>query len=221
VQVPVYNTGGEVVRNIEISDELFGVPFNEALVHQAMVRQRADARQGTHDTKGRGEVAGSGKKLFHQKHTGEARAGDKRSPIRRGGGVAFGPHPRDHRKAMPKKMRQLALRCLLSSKVSSGGMKILDKFVFEAPKTKEMIKVLGALETNYPVLIVTSAPEELVIRSARNIPGVKTLPASTLNALDLLNYDAMVITEDAVRKAEELWAAPRSEAQEENKNESV
>jgi large subunit ribosomal protein L4 len=122
---------------------------------------------------------------------------------------------------MPKKMRQLALRCLLSSKASSGGLKILEKFAFEAPKTREMIKVLGALDANYPILIVTSAPEELVIRSARNIPGVKTLPANTLNAVDLLNYDAMIMTEDAVRKAEELWAKPEPEAEEEGKNESV
>src|SRR5512136_2479927 len=106
-----------------------------------MVKQRADSRQGSSDTKGRGEVAGSGKKLFAQKHTGEARAGDRRSPTRRKGGVAFGPHPRDYTKAMPKKMRRLALRCLLSSKASDGGLKILDSFAFEAPKTKDMVKI--------------------------------------------------------------------------------
>jgi large subunit ribosomal protein L4 len=205
VQVPVYNVGGEVLRNIEISDAVFGVPMNEAVVHQALVKQRADARQGTSDTKGRGEVAGSGKKLFAQKHTGEARAGDRRSPTRRHGGVAFGPHPRDYTKAMPKKMRRLALRCLLSSKASDGGLKVLDKFSFEAPKTKEMIKLLDILKLEKTALIVTSAPETNVIKSARNIPGVKTLPANTLNAVDLLSHEALLMTEDAVRRAEQIW----------------
>ena len=110
MEVPVYNISGEIVKNIVVNDAVFAVPFNEAVVHQAMVKQRADARQGTSDTKGRGEVAGSGKKMYAQKHTGEARVGDKRSPTRVHGGVAFGPHPRDYSKAMPKKMRQLALR---------------------------------------------------------------------------------------------------------------
>jgi large subunit ribosomal protein L4 len=205
VQVPVYNIGGEVVKNIEISDAVFAVPFNEAVVHQALVKQRADGRQGTHDTKTRGEVAGSRKKLFAQKHTGEARAGDKRSPTRRHGGVAFGPHPRDYTKAMPKKMRRLALRCLLSSKAGEGGLKVLDQFTFEAPKTKEMLKVLDALKLESTALIVTLAPEENVIKSARNITGIKTLPANILNVVDLLSHKQLVMTEDAVRKTEQLW----------------
>jgi large subunit ribosomal protein L4 len=205
VQVPVYNIGGEVVKNIEISDAIFGVPFNDAVVHQAMVRQRADARQGNADTKGRGEVAGSGKKIFAQKHTGEARAGDKRSPTRRHGGVAFGPHPRDYRKAMPIKARQLALRCMLSSKAGEGGLKVLEKFGFEAPKTKEMLKVLQALNLGSSALIVTSTADANVVKSARNIPGVKTLPANILNVVDLLSYQSLVMTEDAVRKTEEIW----------------
>jgi large subunit ribosomal protein L4 len=211
VQVPVYNIGGEVVKNIEISDIVFAVPFNEAVVHQAMVKQRADARQGTSDTKGRGEVAGSGKKMFAQKHTGEARAGDKRSPTRRHGGVAFGPHPRDYTKAMPKKMRRLALRCMLSTKVSEGGLKVLDKFAFEAPKTKEMIKILEALKLESTALIVTAAPEMNMIKSARNIPGIKTLPASVLNVVDLLSHKNLVMTEDAVRKAEQIWGEEAKE----------
>jgi large subunit ribosomal protein L4 len=205
VQVPLYNTTGEVVKNIEISDAVFGVPFNEAVVHQAMVRQRADSRQGTSDTKGRGEVAGSGKKMFAQKHTGEARAGDKRSPTRRHGGVAFGPHPRDYTKSIPKKARQLALRCLLSSKVTEGSLKVVDQFAFEAPKTKEMAKVLEALKIDTKTLIVTGISEQNVFKSARNIPGIKTLPASVLNVVDLLSYSSLVMTEDAVRKAEQLW----------------
>jgi large subunit ribosomal protein L4 len=214
VQVPVYNIVGEVVKNIEISDTLFAVPFNESVVHQALVRQRADSRQGSSSTKGRGEVAGSGKKMFAQKHTGEARAGDKRSPTRRKGGVAFGPHPRDYSKAMPKKMRQLALRCLLSSKVSEGSLKVLDKFAFEAPKTKELLKVLDVMKLVKTTLIVTASPETNVIKSARNIPGIKTMPANILNVVDLLSHDALVMTEDAVRKAEQLWGKEIS--QEEN-----
>jgi large subunit ribosomal protein L4 len=205
VQVPVYNIGGEIVKNIEISETVFAVPFNEAVVHQALVRQRADMRQGTSDTKGRGEVSGSGKKLFAQKHTGEARAGDRRSPTRRKGGVAFGPHPRDYRKAIPKKMRRLALRCLLSSKASDGSLKILDKFGFEAPKTREMVKVLDVLKLESSALIVTASPETNLIKSARNIPGIKTMPANILNVVDLLSHNALVMTEDAVRKIEEIW----------------
>lgn len=205
MQVPVYNNGGEIIKNIEISDTVFGVPFNGALVHQAMVRQRADFRQGTHDTKTRGEVAGSRKKLYAQKHTGEARAGDRRSPTRRHGGVTFGPHPRDYTKEMPKKMRQLALRCILSSKVAEGGLKVLDKLNYEAPKTKEIIKLRDALKLNSTALIVTAAAEQNVVKSARNIPGIKTLPANILNVTDLLTFQTLVMTEDAVRKAEQLW----------------
>jgi len=205
VEVPVYNIGGEVVKNITISDAVFGVPFNESVVHQAMVKQRADARQGTSDTKGRGEVAGSGKKMFAQKHTGEARAGDKRSPTRRHGGVAFGPHPRDYSKGMPKKMRRLALRCLISSKVSEGGLRVVDQFSFDEPKTKKMVEILNALKLDSTALIVTAATQDVVVKSARNIPGIKTMPANILNVVDLLSYNGLVMTEEAVRKAEQLW----------------
>jgi large subunit ribosomal protein L4 len=212
VQVPVYNIGGEIVKNIEINDSVFAVPFNDAIVHQAMIRQRADMRQGTHDTKTRGEVAGSRKKMFAQKHTGEARAGDKRSPTRRHGGVAFGPHPRDYTKEMPKKMRQLALRCLLSNKASEeGGLKVLDQLAFEAPKTKDMVKLLDSLKLSSTTLVVTASAEPNVVKSARNIPGVKTLPANILNVLDLLSFDTLVMTEDAVRKAEQLWGKESSQ----------
>ena len=205
MEVPVYNISGEIVKNIVVNDAVFAVPFNEAVVHQAMVKQRADARQGTSDTKGRGEVAGSGKKMYAQKHTGEARVGDKRSPTRVHGGVAFGPHPRDYSKAMPKKMRQLALRCLISSKVTEGGLKVVEQFVFEAPKTKKMVEALDALKISSKTLIVTGVAEANVVKSARNIPGIKTLPAHILNVVDLLSYDTLVMTEDAVRKTEQIW----------------
>jgi large subunit ribosomal protein L4 len=205
VQVPVYNIGGEVIKNIDISDSVFAVPMNDSVVHQTMVKQRADARQGTSDTKTRGDVAGSGKKIYAQKHTGEARSGDKRSPTRRGGGVAFGPHPRDYSKSMPKKMRRLALRCMLSSKAADGSLKILDKFSFEAPKTKEMLSILDALKLDSTALIVTAGVEGNTVKSARNIPGIKTMPANILNVVDLLSHVALVMTEDAVRKTEQIW----------------
>jgi large subunit ribosomal protein L4 len=205
VQVPVYNLTGEVVKEIEISDQVFGVPFNEAVVHQAMVRQLANARQGTASTKTRGEVAGAKGKLFRQKHTGMARAGSRRSPLRRGGGITFGPKPRSYRQSMPKKMHRLALRCVLSAKAGSGELKVLEQLNFEEPRTKEMVQILGALGVDSSALIVTGEAEKTVVKSARNLAGIKTLPASLLNVVDLLSYRILLITEAAVRKAEQLW----------------
>jgi large subunit ribosomal protein L4 len=205
VQYPVHNLSGEVVKNIEISDTVFAVPFNEALVHQAVTRQQANARQGTAATKARGEVAGSGKKMYRQKHTGLARAGDRRSPTRRGGGVAFGPQPRDYRKEMPKKMRQQALRCTLSAKARDGELMVLDDLKLNEPKTKLMAGVLVALGVDSAALVVTSQPEKNVILSARNLAGIKTLPANLLNVVDILNYKRLLLTETSVRKIEELW----------------
>jgi len=205
VEVPVYNLAGEIVKHIEISDKVFAVPFNQAVVHQALVRQQANARQGTASTKTRGEVSGSSRKLFRQKHTGLARAGRRRSPIRRGGGAAFGPKPRSYRQAMPKKMRQLALRCALSAKVEDGELKVLEQLKLDHPKTKEMVRILEALEVDSSALIATDEPEENVILSARNLAGIKTIPARLLNVVDILSYKMLLMTEDAVRKAEQLW----------------
>lgn len=205
MQIPVYSISGEVVKNIDVRDDVFAVPFNEAVVHQALVRQRADARQGTHSTKTRGDVAGSGKKLYQQKHTGHSRAGDVRSPLRRHGGITFGPHPRDYRQDMPKKMRRLALRCVLSAKAGDGELKVLEQFSFETPKTKEIVRLLEALGAESTALIVTPESSETVVKSARNIPGVHTLPANLLNVVDLTSHKMLLITEAAVRKAEQLW----------------
>ena len=205
MQVPVYNLTREVVKNIEVSDYVFAVPVNEALVHQAMVRQLANARQGTADTKTRSEVAGSTKKLYRQKHTGMARAGSRRSPLRRGGGIIFGPHPRDYRQATPKKMRHLALKCVLSSKAGDGSLKVLKELKLEEPKTKKMVDILTALGVDGSALVVTSEPENNVIKSARNLGGIKTMPANLLNVVDLLSHKLLLITVSAVRKAEELW----------------
>lgn len=205
MEVPVYNLAGEVVKQIQISDDVFAVPFNKGLVHQAMVRQRANARHGTASTKTRGEVAGSGRKLFQQKHTGRARAGDLRSPLRRHGGIVFGPRPRSYEQDMPRSMRRAALKCVLSTKAQEGLLKIVEALPFEEPKTKRMVEVLAALGAAPSALVATAEPEENVIKSARNVPGVKTLPARLLNVVDLLSYQTLLMTEAAVHKAEEIW----------------
>ncbi len=213
MKVPVFNLSGEEVRKIEISDKVFGVPFNEAAVHQVMVGMQANARQGTAFAKSRGDIVGSTKKLYRQKGTGYARAGSKKSPTRRGGGSAFGPKPRDYRQDIPKKLRQLALRCVLSSKAGEGDLKILDKFDFTEPKTTKMIEALDALKIESSALIVTQEPELNVIKSARNIPQVVTTPAGVLNIMDIINHKTLLMTEAAVRAAEKLWG--NGKAQEE------
>lgn len=211
MKVPVYSLSGEVVKHIEVSDHVFAVPFNEAVVHQAVVRQRANARQGTASAKTRGEVVGSSRKLYRQKHTGMARAGRRRSPTRRGGGVTFGPRPRSYRQEMPKKMRRLALRCALSAKARDKELTVLEKLELAHPKTREMAGVLAALGVDSSALIVTGKPEENVVKSARNLAGVKTLPANILNVVDILTYKRLLMTEAAVRRAEELWGPQKSE----------
>lgn len=205
MQAPVYSLAGEVVEHIEVSDQVFGVPFNEAVVHQAMLRQRANARQGTASTKTRSEVSGSSRKLYRQKNIGAARAGSIRSPLRRGGGVAFGPKPRSYRQAMPKKMRQLALKCMLSAKARDNDLMILEALKLDEPKTKEMVRILSALKVESSALIVTAEAEANVIKAARNLVGIKTLPASLLNVVDLLSCKMLIIEVTAVRKAEQFW----------------
>jgi large subunit ribosomal protein L4 len=205
VEVPVYNASGQVVKNIEISDRVFAAPFNEAVVHQAVVRQQANARQGTASTKTRGEVAGSSRKLFRQKHTGLARAGNKKSPLRKGGGITFGPRPRSYQQDMPKKMRQLALRCALSAKTRDEELKVLEELKFDQPRTREMAAILTALGIDSTALIVTDKPEANLIKSARNLAGIKTTPASILSVVDILSSKMLLMTEPAVRRAEELW----------------
>lgn len=205
MQVPVYNLAGEVVEHVEISDEVFAVPFNQPVVHQAMVRQQANARQGTASTKTRSEVSGSSVKLFRQKGTGQARAGSRRSPLRRGGGIAFGPRPRSYRQAMPKKMRRLALRCVLSAKVEDEELMVLEQLKLGEPKTKEMAQILATLGVGSSTLIVTAEPEESVIKSVRNLAGIKTLPANLLNVVDILSHKRLLMTVAAMRMVERLW----------------
>ena len=213
MEVPVYNLAGEVVKNIEISDQVFAVPFNQAVVHQALVRQRANARQGTASTKTRGEVSGSTQKMFRQKGTGLARAGSRRSPLRRGGGIAFGPKPRSYRQAMPKKMRRLAIRCVLSAKARDGELRILEQLKFDQPRTMEMAQTLAALGVDSSALIATSEPEDNVIKSARNLVRIKTIPANLINVVDILSHKVLLMTEAAVRKTEQLWGQRLSQGE--------
>lgn len=205
MQVPVYDLAGEVMQHIEVSDEVFAVPFNQAVVHQALIRQRANSRQGTASTKNRGEVSGSNRKLFRQKGTGLARAGNRRSPLRRGGGVAFGPRPRSYRQAMPKKMRRLALRCVLSAKAEDGELMVLEQLKLAEPKTREMAQILAALGVNSSALIVTDGVEENVVKSARSLVRIKTLPANLLNVVIILSHKRLLMTIAAVRIVEQLW----------------
>ncbi len=204
MNIPVYNVSGEVVRNIEVSDAVFAQPANDAVVHQALVAQRANARQGTSDTKTRSEVAGSSKKLYAQKHTGRARSGSIKSGLRRGGGIIFGPHPRDYSVSLPRKMRRLAIKCVLSSKVAGQELVVLDELKLESPKTSEIVKVMKALGVE-SVLLALPEVDETIIKSARNIPSVKTMPARLLNVTDMLSYEKLLMTEAALRQVEELW----------------
>lgn len=205
MKVPVHNVAGEVVDEIEISEAVFGVPFNEAVVHQSLVRQLANARQGTTNTKTRGEVSGGGAKLRRQKGTGMARQGSSRAPHRRGGGVTFGPHPRSYAQDMPKKMRRLAIRCALSDKAAQENLIVVDGFNLTEPKTREMASILDTLEARPSALVVTAEVDSNVVKSARNLPRVRTLPAALLNIVDLTSYDRMVATVDAVRTIERIW----------------
>lgn len=206
MEVDVRNTSGQVVDQVEVSDLLFNAPIYEALVHQALVRQRANARQGTHSTKSRGEIRGGGRKPWRQKYTGRSRQGSIRSPLWRHGGVTFGPKPRSYRQDLPVRMRRQALRSVLTSKLADGDLIIIDSFGLERPRTKDVLTALQSLEISTPALLVTAEPEENLIRSAHNVPRVKTLPARYMNIGDLLAHRKLVITLDAVRSAEELWA---------------
>jgi len=205
LQVPVHNISGEVVDHIELSEEVFGVPPNQAVVHQALVRQLANARLGTASTKTRAQVSGGGRKPFRQKGTGRARRGSSRAPLYKGGGVAFGPQLRSYRQAMPKKMRRLALRCVLSAKVADGGIIVVDELALSRPETKEMARILMALGVASSALIVTAEPNVNVYKSARNLERIETLPANLLNVVDLSSHRILMMTVAAARRVEEIW----------------
>ncbi len=202
--VPVYNIEGEQVGEVELKDAIFGIEPNVPVMHQALVRQLANARQGTHSTKTRGEVRGGGRKPWRQKHTGRARQGSIRAPQWVGGGTVFGPKPRSYRKDMPRKMRRLALRSALSVKAAEGQIKVLDDLTLPEIRTKRMIQVLENLDLEGSVLILLPEADETVELSARNLPEVKTLRANYLNVRDLLGYDTVLLPLASLQVIEQI-----------------
>jgi large subunit ribosomal protein L4 len=205
-KVALFNQAGSQVGEIELNDSVFGIEPNNHVMFEAVVMQRASLRQGTHKTKIRSEVAGGGRKPWKQKGTGRARQGSIRSPQWRGGGTVFGPVPRSYSYKLPKKVRRLAIKSALSSKVQSESILVLESLAFEAPKTKEFKTVLSGLSINTKALIVTAGLEENVALSARNIPGVTVVTADGINVLDVLNHDKLIMTKAAVEKVEEVLA---------------
>ena len=203
-KVKLYNIAGQETGEIELNDSVFGVDYNEAVIHQAVVRQMANERLGTHATKTRGLVRGGGKKPWKQKGTGRARVGSIRSPLWVGGGTVFGPTPRSHAKDMPRKARQLAVKSALSEKLRANELIVIDAIDFEAPKTKNVVKMLADLHSEGKALIVDGARNTVI--SARNIPGVKAYAPSGLNIYDIVNTDKLFLTQEAVKKIEEVLA---------------
>ena len=203
-KVKLYNIAGQETGEIELNDSVFGVDYNEAVIHQAVVRQMANERLGTHATKTRGLVRGGGKKPWKQKGTGRARVGSIRSPLWVGGGTVFGPTPRSHAKDMPRKARQLAVKSALSEKLRANELIVIDAIDFEAPKTKNVVKMLADLHSEGKALIVDGARNTVL--SARNIPGVKAYAPSGLNINDIVNTDKLFLTQEAVKKIEEVLA---------------
>ncbi len=207
MNIEVKNIKGESVEEIEIQDDVFGVPMNSALVHQVVVGQLANARQGTAKAKTRSEVSGGGRKPRPQKHTGSSRQGSIRSPLWKGGGVTFGPAPRSYRQRTPKKMRRAAIRMTLSDKARGGNLIILQDLAFDSPKTKDFVAMMQALGLERSVLLVGDGADHAALRAGRNVQGVDMLPADLLNAVDVLNHRTLIMTLEAVRKAEALWGA--------------
>ncbi len=203
--VKVYNTDGKEVGQLELNDSVFGVEINEHLVHMAVVSQLANNRQGTQSAKTRSEVSGGGKKPWRQKGTGHARQGSTRSPQWTGGGVVFAPKPRDYSVKMNKKEKQLALKSALTSKVQDEKFIVLDELKLDEVKTSKFAGILKNLEV-HKALVVTKDVDKNVVLSARNIPTVKTTMSSSLNVFDVLKYDTVVITKDAVAAIEEVYA---------------
>lgn len=209
MKVAVRNLSGETVSEIDVSDLVFGAPINEPVMHQAIVRQQANARTGTHDTKTRGEVRGGGRKPYRQKGTGRARQGSTRAPHYRTGGVAFGPHPRDYRQDMPRKMRILALRSALSARAASDGLIVVENLDdFTGPSTRQMRDLLAALGVGRSTLVVVPEAAPNVFLSARNLDRVTPVRANHINILAVLGHQSMVVTVDAIRAIEGWLGKP-------------
>lgn len=206
-KLSVYNLAGQVTGEIELNDQVFGVEFNEAVVHQAIVMQLANQRQGTSATKTRGMVRGGGRKPWKQKGTGRARCGSTRSPIWVGGGTTFGPQPRSYAKKMPRKARRLALCCALSAKVATGEMVVVEGLTFDAPKTKNVVAMLGAFDAaDKKALIITNGDNVNVELSARNMPKVTAISNMGLNCFDILNSNKVFLDKEIVEQIEEVLA---------------
>lgn len=205
-KVPVLDMEGKQVGEIELADSIFGIEPNNHVLHEAVVMQLASQRRGTHDVKNRSEVRGGGRKPWRQKGTGRARQGSIRAPQWVGGGTVFGPTPRSYAYKLPKKVRRLALKSALSTKVNENSIIVLDSLNFDAPKTKEMARVLANVNATKKALVVGLDANSNAALSARNIPGVKFVAANGINVYDLLNHDSLVITKDAVAKVEEVFA---------------
>lgn len=206
MDIEVHNIKGEPIDEVDIRDDVFDVPMNTVLVHQVLVGQLANARQGTSQTKTRSNVSGGGRKPRPQKHTGQARQGSIRSPLWKGGGVAFGPSPRSYRQRTPKKMRRAAIRMALSDKAREGNLIVLQDLILESPKTKEFVAMIHALGGRRSVLLVGDGADPEMLRAGRNVPEVDMLPADLLNTVDVLNHRTLIMTLDAVRRAESLWS---------------
>ncbi len=205
-KVALYKQDGSNAGEVELNEAVFGIEPNTHVLHEAVVMQRASVRQGTHAVKNRSEVRGGGRKPWRQKGTGRARQGSIRSPQWVGGGVVFGPTPRSYSYKLPKKVRRLALKSALSSKVKEEGIFVLETLAIDAPKTKEIVNLLEGLEVGDKALIVTADKDATVIRSANNLQSVKVLAVEELNVLDLLSYDKLIISKEAVEKAGEVLA---------------
>src|SRR5690349_3054512 len=208
MEAKLFNQAGSEVGTIQVADSIFGIEPNVPVMHQAMVRQQANARMGTHNTRGRGEVAGSTRKLFRQKGTGRARQGSVRAPHRKGGGVAHGPHPRSYAQAMPRKMRRLAVRSALSAKYAADEIRFVEGWAFEKPRTKDFLTSLTSLNLDGKTLIVIDRKDENLQKSAGNVTGVKTLLAHYVNVVDLLSFDNVIISRAAVDVLESYLSQP-------------
>lgn len=205
MELPVLNTAGELISQAKASDQVFDVPMNRDLLHQALVFHQANQRQGNSATKTRSMVAGGGRKPFSQKGTGRARQGSIRAPHMRHGGVVFGPHPRDYGKSLPKKMRRHAIRCALSAKVRGERLILIDQLLVEEGKSKAMAGILSALGVNSSALVIIGESNRQISLASRNLPKIKTLTSNLVNVLDLMRYDRVVMTVDALSKIESLW----------------
>ena len=205
-KVNLYNIDGDVIGEIELKDEIFGVDVKQDLLHTVVLNQLANKRQGTQSTKTRSEVRGGGRKPWRQKGTGRARHGSIRSPLWIKGGVTFAPKPRSYKYKLPKKVRRQALKSALTSKVEGDNIIVLDDLSFNQIKTKQMVNVLNNLKLDSSTLIVLEGKNENVERSARNIPNIKTAFVNTINVYDILKYDKFVIPKNAVQKVEEVYA---------------